>query len=162
MLRRRPVVLTALLLVVLGGVLGIARAASPRKADGDGDRAPRGKLVFVVATGLEDSEEMTSALRDAKLAQESGFLGEVDLLFVGRGVQALSDRNRTVITRAERTAELAREARAAGVRIVVCQDSLDSMRIASDRLDPRPDEVVPSGIAKLAELVSRGFAVIRY
>ncbi len=162
LLQRSHALLLATVAVLVGGTLGIAGSTSPRKSVADETRTPHGRIVFVMATGLEDSEEMTSAVQDAKLAKESGYLEEVDLLAYDRGVQALADRFGTPNTRAERTAALVREARAAGVHVIACRASLDAMKIGKNRLDPEPDEIVPNGAAKLAELVSRGFQVVRY
>src|SRR5690606_11709289 len=53
-------------------------------------RAPaKGKLVFVTTTGLEDIGSLSSSLRHAKTAAESGLLSEVVWLSYGRSIVVL-------------------------------------------------------------------------
>jgi hypothetical protein len=59
-------------------VLGLLAAVSAPAADSDrAVPAPRGKLVFLLTTGLEDVQTMTASLRHAKIAKESGHLEDV-------------------------------------------------------------------------------------
>ncbi|HWP37396.1 MAG TPA: DsrE family protein [Gemmatimonadales bacterium] len=63
--------------------------------------------------------------------------------------------------RPAQAAELAREAQGTGVRLIVCNTALQHTGIPRDQLDPGPDQIVPRGVVKLAELVSLGHQVIR-
>ncbi len=140
-------------------VLGLLAAVSAPAADSDrAAPAPRGKLVFLLTTGLEDVQTMTASLRHAKIAKESGHLEDVVWLAYGRGVQALAGK---MAARPAPVAAFAKEAQAAGVRLIVCRTALDHMGIPPETLDPRP-EIVPMGVVKLAELVAQGYEVVRY
>lgn len=149
---RRPVavVLACLGLVVVAAALGVAQDGKRPAAD-----ARHGKLLFAVFSGTEDVLEMNAAVRHAKRAKDAGFLEEVAVLYYGPGTQGLS-------ADLPKRAEFAREAQASGVRLIVCSRSLSFFKIAPDKLDPKPDELVPDGVVRLAELVSQGYQVIRY
>ncbi len=134
-------------------VLTLARpaAATPQPA------GP--KVVFVLTTGIENIQQMNLSLRHAKTVRESGYLADVVWIADDRGVEAVGGGPGA---RAPETATLAREAQNAGVRLIVCKSSLAQVGIPRERLDPVPDEMVPDGITRLAELVSQGYQVIRY
>lgn len=118
----------------------------------------QGKLVFVATTGLEDVGTLSSSFRHATNAKKSGHLSDVVWLTYGRGVVALDP---TVKAVPESVRKYAREAKAAGVRLVACGQALKKFDIDPKRLEPAA-EVVPNGIDELARLVADGYAVIRY
>lgn len=149
--RRRSLAVAAacLALVLAAAAFGLAQDG---KKIGE---AKHGKLVFANFSGTDDVLGMNAAVRHAKRAKDSGFLEEVAVLYYGPGVQALT-------ADLPKRADFAREAQASGVRLIVCARSLKVFKIAQDKLDPKPDEIVPDGVVRLAELVSQGYQVIRY
>lgn len=116
-------------------------------------------LVFVLTTGLEDAQTMTSVFRHARAAAETQRLSEVVVLVYGRGVQAFDG---SVAARPAQAAELARGAMSAGVRVVLCAAALERMGVDREDLDPRPTEIVPNAITTLADYVARDAAIVRY
>ncbi|HLT30846.1 MAG TPA: DsrE family protein [Myxococcaceae bacterium] len=122
-------------------------------------RAPaKGKLVFVTTTGLEDIGSLSSSLRHAKTAAESGLLSEVVWLSYGRSIVVLDPSLSAV---PENVRKLAKEAQAAGVRMVACATAIQKFGMNPKMLEPQA-EVVPNGIHELARLVNEGFQIIRY
>ncbi|MCY0999912.1 DsrE family protein [Myxococcus sp. MISCRS1] len=120
--------------------------------------APQGKLVFVATTGLEDLGTLSSALRHARSAKESGHLSDVVWLTYGRAVVALDP---TVKAVPEEVRQAAQAAKAAGVRLVACGTALQKFGIDPKKLQPQA-EVVDNGVAELARLVAEGYQLIRY
>lgn len=119
---------------------------------------PKGGMVFIANVGLEDLSNLSNVLRHAKLAKESGYLKDVVLIIYGRSIVLLDPELKSV------PASLREElnaARAAGVRIVACGNSLEKYGIDPAAL-ASPAEIVPAGIVEVARLVSEGYAVIRY
>ena len=97
-------------------------------------------------------------LKQAKLAKSAGYLEDVAVVVYGRGVQLFENTG----ARPQPTAQLIRDAQGAGVRFYVCNNALQQMGIPVDKLEPRPDQIVPFGIVKLSELISDGYQVLRY
>jgi hypothetical protein len=75
-------------------------------------RAPHGKLAFVLTTGFEDLQTANMMLKQAKIAKQAGYLEDVAVVVVGRGVQLFENSG----ARPAPTAQLIRDARASGVR----------------------------------------------
>ncbi len=121
-------------------------------------RKPHGKLAFVLTTALDDMQTMNMMLQQVKIAKESGYLEDVAVVVYGRGVMAFNN----IPARPPQTAQFIRAAQGAGVRFYVCGNALAKLGIAPEKLDPKPDEIVPRGIVKLSELISEGYQVIRY
>ena len=115
--------------------------------------------MFFLTTGLENIEGSRISLLQAKEARESGFLRDVIWMASDRGVEVMGGH---FGARPPGMAQLVREVQAAGVRLIVSGAALQRLGIAPGKLDPKPDQIVPSGIVKLSELVSRGYEVIRY
>lgn len=155
MTRFLPLLVAALLIAPLA-----ALAAPPASAQGASQPTParKGRLVFVATTGLEDIGTLSSSLRHAKTAKESGYLEDVVWLTYGRAVVALDP---TVKAVPESVRKHARAAQAAGVRLVACGNALKKFDIDPKRLDPRA-EVVENGVHELARLVAEGYQLIRY
>ena len=120
---------------------------------------PHGILLIALTTGLEDIQVMNMALRQARVAADQHRLEEVVLLVYGRGVQAFDG---GIPARPPQTAQLAREAMTAGVRVLVCGNALAQMGLDRARLDPAPTEVVPQAIVTLTEYAARGATLVRY
>lgn len=156
MSRLVPLLLASLLVLPASALAqppGAARSAPARTTP-----APKGKLVFVATTGLEDLGTLTSSLRHAAGAMKSGHLSEVVWLTYGRAVVALDPTVKAVPAEVRKVAE---EAKAAGVRLVACGNALEKFDIDPRKLQPAA-EVVPNGVAELSRLVAEGYAVIRY
>src|ERR1044072_4788686 len=83
--------------------------------------SPRGKLVFMLTTGFADLVEMKLCLEDIKAAQKSGYLDDLIWFVRGRGVDALGAPD-GVLTRPPEIISLARQVKAAGVRIIASTD----------------------------------------
>lgn len=148
--RMVPLLLLAAALILPGS----AWSAEPTKP-----QAPaKGKLVFVTTTGLEDLGSLSSSLRHAKAAVESGLLSEVVWLSYGRSIVVL-DPSLSAVPDHVRT--LAKEAKAAGVRMVACASAVQKFGMNPKMLEPQA-EVVPNGIHELARLVNEGYQIIRY
>lgn len=147
-------------IAVMAGAFALLPAAPLAAADNPAARPrPHGSLVIVLTTGFEDMQAVNSSLRHARTIKESGYLENVVWLAYGRGVQALAGGMKA---RPAETAELARQAQAAGIPLIACRTALAGMGIPEESLDPKPDQVVPQGVVKLAELVSLGYQIIRY
>lgn len=143
--------LLLLLLVALFAAPAWAAAPTPAQAPA------KGKLVFVATTGLEDLGTLSSSLRHAKVALESGHLSDVVWLTYGRAVISLDP---TVKAVPEEIRKHARAAAKAGVRLVACGHALDKYGIDRKRLENV--KVVDNGVDELARLVAAGYQVIRY
>lgn len=147
---------TFALVAALGGTppLAIAQTA-PRSEAPRSERA----LLFVLTTGPEDMQTMSSVFRHAAAAARTGRLREVALLVYGRGVLAFN------ADAAARPPELVRSIRAAmqaGVRIMVCAHALQSQGLSREHLDPGPTEIVPNAIETLVDYAARDAVVVRY
>ncbi len=121
-------------------------------------RTPHGKLAFALTTGFEDLQMANMMLKQVKIAKDSGRLEDVVVVVYGRAVQLFEATG----ARPQPTADLIRAAQSAGVKFYVCANALQQLGVPVDKLDPKPDEVVPFGIVKVSELVSDGYQVIRY
>jgi intracellular sulfur oxidation DsrE/DsrF family protein len=64
--------------------------------------------------------------------------------------------------RPAQTAALAKQAKAAGVRFLVTAPGLRQFDMTAADLDPKPDEIVPDGGDRLAELISQHYEVIHF
>lgn len=123
-------------------------AAAPQAAPG---------LVIVLRTGLEDVMTLSSALRHAKIAKESGAIPEVTVIVYGRAI-AIFNKNMKIPE--DIRANLA-AARAAGVRVVACKTALDKNNIP-EAMAAEQAEVVPQGIVEIARLAGLGHALLTY
>lgn len=150
------------MLVGFGGGVALQPAqvsAEAKLHTGRTGQTEKAKVVFFLTSGLEDVEQMRISLAHAKAARQSGFLGDVVWLAADRGAEVLGAQ---LEARPGDVAQHAREAQASGVRIVVSNSALKRLGIDPGKAEPSPDEVVPSGIVKLAELIAQGYEVIRY
>ena len=152
------------LLVALGGYLALARASDePKTAVANASPEPgskgHGKMVFALTTGLEDLQSVNMAIRHAGMAKKSGFLDDSVLLVYGRGVQAFA---KDITAKPPLVSVAIKEAKEAGARIIVCGEALKRFDISMEKLEPGVDEVVPNSIVTPAELVSKGYQVIKY
>ena len=152
------------LVVALGGLAGPGRGLARRRGgEGRGDVEPgskgHGKMVFVLTTGLEDLQSVNMAIRHAGMAKKSGYLDDSVLLVYGRAVQAFS---KDITAKPPQVAAAIKEAKEAGARIILCGEAIKRFDIPKEKLEPGVDEVVPNSIVTLAELVSRGYQVIKY
>jgi hypothetical protein len=125
---------------------------------GEQARDPHVGLVFLLTTGFEDLREVELCLYDVKVAKASGVLADVTLIVQGRGVDALTNLN----GRPAQIAKLAREVKASGVHIIASDAELKQDGLSAVQMDPEPSELVPDAAARMIELVSRGYQVIRY
>ncbi len=130
------------------------RAQSKAAATGSPD-----KLALLLTTGLEDPQSLNTVLEYAMAARKSGRLSEVVILADGRGVEILAAR---MGARPVETARLAKQAKAAGVRFVITESGLRQVDMAKTELDPTPDEVIPDGGARLAQLISQHYEIIHF
>jgi intracellular sulfur oxidation DsrE/DsrF family protein len=150
------------LMLVMGGLLTMVGAAPQAGATGP-DAEPgskgHGKMVFVLTTGLEDLQSVNMAIRHAGMAKKSGYLDDSVLLVYGRAVQAFS---KDITAKPPQVSAAIKEAKAAGVRIIICGEAIKRFDIPKDKLEPGVDEVVPNSIVTLAELVSKGYQIIKY
>ncbi|MEO6807966.1 MAG: DsrE family protein [Isosphaeraceae bacterium] len=153
-LTRRTLRIVPVLAIAFSAMLATpgARAADP------GSKG-HGKLVFVLTTGLEDLQSVGAAIKHSEHAQKSGYLDQTVLLVYGRSVQAFSQ---DIQAKPPTVAKAIKEASDAGVRIVVCRIALEKFNIPEDRLESGVTEVVPNAIDTLAELVSKGYQIIKY
>jgi uncharacterized protein len=158
--RRIAAIVTALTLVA-----GLAAPAGPATQDGatttkvEPGSKGHGKMVFVLTTGLEDLQSVNMAIRHSGMAMKSGFLDDSVLVVYGRAVQAFS---KDITAKPPQVAAAIKEAKAAGARIIVCGEAIKRFDIPKEKLEPGVDEVVPNSIVTLAELVSKGYQVIKY
>ncbi|MDQ3266236.1 MAG: DsrE family protein [Myxococcota bacterium] len=149
--------------VALAGVIASALAvAQPGKARGAPAAAvepvKKGRLVFTVTTGLEDVQTLNSSFRHAQAALASGHLEKVIWLGYGRSAVVFDP---TVKAVPDEVRKAAAAAKAAGVELVVCNNSLEKYGIDPGTLQPQA-RVVPNAMTELALLVSQGFEVISY
>ena len=150
------------ILVGSAGSRGNAQGARPESSkNGRPGRNPNGKLVFMLTTGFEDLLEVKLCLEDVKQAKASGYLEDVIWLVRGRGVDALGKPG-GVLTRPAEIIQLAREVKASGVRIIVSAAALKQQQIAVGNVDPKATDLVDDPAMLLAELVAKGYQVIRY
>jgi uncharacterized protein len=158
--RRIAAIVTALTLVA-----GLAALAGPATQDGatttkvEPGSKGHGKMVFVLTTGLEDLQSVNMAIRHSGMAMKSGFLDDSVLVVYGRAVQAFS---KDITAKPPQVAAAIKEAKEAGARIIVCGEAIKRFDIPKEKLEPGVDEVVPNSIVTLAELVSKGYQVIKY
>ncbi len=152
------------LVVALGGLMALAGAvpqeeAAKAEAAVEPGSKGHGKMVFVLTTGLEDLQSVNMAIRHAGMAKKSGFLDDSVLLVYGRAVQAFS---KDITAKPPQVSVAIKEAKEAGARIILCGEALKRFDIPKEKLEPGVDEVVPNSIVTLAELVSRGYQIIKY
>ncbi|WP_197490933.1 DsrE family protein [Planctomyces sp. SH-PL62] len=154
------------LVVALGGLVALGGAspqeqAKVEKAETKVEPGSRGhgKMVFVLTTGLEDLQSVNMAIRHAGMAMKSGYLDDSVLLVYGRSVQAFS---KDITAKPPQVAAAIKEAKEAGARIILCGEALKRFDIPREKLEPGVDEVVPNSIVTLAELVSKGYQIIKY
>ncbi len=134
-----------------------AEAAPPKSAPVEAAPAAVKGLVFVVTVGLEDGMNLSSAFRHARVVKESGLLPEVTVVVYGRGIQVFD----TGISAADGARKELDEARAAGVRIVACENSISKWGIPREVVSARA-ELVPAGVVEVARLVAAGHEVLSY
>ena len=144
-------------LVIAGCAPSISHAQRAPRAEAPA-RSERA-LVFVLTTGLEDLQTMSSVFRHAKAAAEEARLREVAVLVYGRGVHAFDG---DITGRPSGLAESIRAAMASGVKVLVCASAIERMGVARERLDPVPTEIVPNAITTLVDYVAQDAAVVRY
>ena len=119
---------------------------------------PHGKIVLVGFTGLEDPRKLLAPYKHALAMKKTGRLEAVALVIYGRAVDALSTREKALPPQID---EAIRAVHAAGIPIFVCENALQAAQIAL--ADVRPEATpIPSGAAKIAELVSEGFVPLQY
>ena len=159
--RTMATIVTAMALV--GGGLAVMAGPAPQDGAATTKAEPgskgHGKMVFVLTTGLEDLQSVNMAIRHSGMAMKSGFLDESVLLVYGRAVQAFS---KDITAKPPQVAAAIKEAKEAGARIIVCGEALKRFDIPKEKLEPGVDEVVTNSIVTLAELVSKGYQVIKY
>lgn len=136
----------------------VALAAPPPPAPpaAPAPAAARG-LVFVLTTGVEDPMALGNAFRHARVAKESGHLAEITVVVYARGIQVFD-------TSIEATAAAHKEleaARAAGVRVVACENAISKWGIPREVVAAQA-ELVPQGIVEVARLVAAGHEVLSY
>ena len=163
-IRRRMAAIVTALTLVGGGLMALAGATPQEKAaKGEVKAEPgskgHGKMVFVLTTGLEDLQSVNMAIRHAGMAQKSGYLDDTVLRVYGRAVQAFS---KDITAKPPQVAAAIKEAKEAGARIILCGEALKRFDIPEEKLEPGVEEVVPNSIVTLAELVSRGYQIIKY
>jgi intracellular sulfur oxidation DsrE/DsrF family protein len=164
LMKRRMAWLVTGLAAALGGLVALAGASPQEKAALAGATVEpgsrgHGKMVFVLTTGLEDLQSVNMAIRHAGMARKSGYLDDSVLLVYGRAVQAFSS---DITAKPPQVAAAIKEAKEAGARIILCGEALKRFAIPREKLEPGVDEVVPNSIVTLAELVSKGYQVIKY
>ena len=145
-------------LFVLSPVANAAAPAAPAATQQKKAPQKQGKLLFVAMTGLEDLNTLTSSLRHARIAKESGYLSDVVWLSYGRSIVSFDPTVKAVPASVKEELKLAQ---AAGVELVVCNNSLQKYGIDPKTIEPKA-RVVPKGAEELARLVSEGYQVIRY
>lgn len=116
-----------------------------------------GRLVFVITTGFEDLQKMKMSLAGSLAAKQSGALDDVVWLACGRGVEALAN----IGARPREISDLAHQAQAAGVHMLVCKGAIESLGLDNSRLDPAPDQSVVQGMVALSQLVAQGYQVVQ-
>lgn len=160
--RRGMAAIATALTLVCGGLVAMAgpgpRDGATTTKDVPGSKG-HGKMVFVLTTGLEDLQSVNMAIRHAGMAQKSGYLDDTVLLVYGRAVQAFS---KDITAKPPQVSAAIKEAKEAGARIIVCGEAIKRFDIPKEKLEPGVDEVVPNSIVTLAELVSKGYQIIKY
>lgn len=151
-----PLMAAFSILVVTSPMVKAGPQAGPVRLD-LGDRP--NKLVYLLTTGLENVRSLDILLQYAISAKKSGHLSEVAILTDSRGVEILAA---SQSTRPAQTAALAKQAKAAGVRFLVAEAGLKQVNMTAADLDPKPDEIVPDGGDRLAELISQHYEVIHF
>jgi len=119
--------------------------------------APAAGLVIALTTGTDDASMYASAFRHARIAKQAGLLPELTVVVYGRAILVVDP---AVKAAAEARKELV-AAKEAGVRIVVCANSLEKYGIDPAVVVPY-GEVVPSAIEEITRLVARGHEVMNY
>lgn len=147
--------ITSLVLAGCVPSIGHAQRAAHAEAPARSERA----LVFVLTTGLEDLQTMSSVFRHAKAAADQRRLHEVAVIVYGRGVHAFDG---DITGRPPALAESIRAAMASGVKVLLCAQAIERMGVARERLDPVPTEIVPNAITTLVDYVAQDAAVVRY
>lgn len=148
-------------LVALAVLAGSGGTAGNAQAEREPVSNANGKLVFMLTTGFNDLSEVRLCLEDVKAAKASGYLEDVIWLVRGRGVDALGTAE-GVLTRPAEIIQLAREVKASGVRVIVSTEALQQQQIPVASLDPTATDLVDNTSLLMAELVSKGYQVIRY
>ncbi|GAC1471530.1 MAG: hypothetical protein NVSMB9_17780 [Isosphaeraceae bacterium] len=161
---RRTVWIVPSLVVALGSLMAMAEGGTSPQTEASKPSAKpgskgHGKMVFVLTTGLEDLQSVNMAIRHAGMARKSGYLDDSVLLVYGRSVQAFS---KGITAKPPQVAAAIKEAKEAGARIIVCGEALKRFDIPESKLEAGVDEVVPNSIITLAELVSKGYQIIKY
>ena len=164
LMKRRMAWAVPVLVVALGGLMVLAGASPQEKgtkaeATVEPGSKGHGKMVFVLTTGLEDLQSVNMAIRHAGMAKKSGYLDDSVLLVYGRAVQAFS---KDITAKPPQVAAAIKEAKQAGARIILCGEALKRFDIPKEKLESGVDEVVPNSIFTLAELVSKGYQIIKY
>jgi hypothetical protein len=151
-----PLMAAFAILVVTSPMVKAGPQAGPVRLD-LGDRP--NKLVYLLTTGLENVRSLDILLQYAISAKKSGHLSEVAILADSRGVEILAA---SQSIRPAQTAALAKQAKAVGVRFLVAEAGLKQVNMTAADLDPKPDEIVPDGGVRLAELISQHYEVIHF
>jgi intracellular sulfur oxidation DsrE/DsrF family protein len=113
-------------------------------------------LLLVALSGPEDVMKLMGPYRHAVIMKKTGRLKDIAIVVYGRAVAALSTKAKGI---PEPVRNAIREAHAAGVPIYVCDTALANAGIE----DVMPEaQRVPTGAAKIAELVSEGFVPMQY
>lgn len=149
-----------LLVLLLLATAAQPALAAPRKAPKAAQQAPRAAagMVFVANTGLEDVQTLSSSLRHAIGAKQSGHLDEVVWIVYGRAIVALDP---TVGAVPDSLRQQIREAREAGVRLVACAEAMRKYDIDRAAIEEGV-EVVPNALTEIARFVAEGYALLRY
>ena len=151
-----PLMAAFSILVVTSPMVKAGPQAGPVAATG-GDRP--NKLVYLLTTGLENVRSLDTVLQYAISAKKSGHLSDVAILADSRGVEILAA---SQSTRPAQIAALVSQAKAAGVRFLVAEPGLKQVNMTAADLDPKPDEIIPDGGDRLAELISQHYEVIHF
>jgi hypothetical protein len=151
----------ALLAALVGSPVMAAEGTDTKNAGDPASAEPKGhgKLVVVLTSGLEDLQTVNMALRHAAMSKKSGYLDDVVLLVYGRGIQVFA---KDITAKPPQVGKAIEEAKAAGVHIRVCAESMKKFNIAKEGLEPGVEEVVPNAIVTLSELVSKGYQILKY
>jgi len=153
-----PLLAAAALMLLLVSIMRADPQVQPAPAKA-ASRESHDKLVFLLTTGVEDVPTLDMVLQYAIAAKESGYLSDVVLLADGRGVEILDGHMRA---RPEQTGNLAKRAKAAGVRFIVVEQGLKDYGLSAANLDPKPDQIVPNGAVKIADLIGQHYEVIHF
>ncbi len=161
---RRTVGIVVGLAITLAGLVAMARGTATAGAVEQSTAAQagskgHGKMVFVLTPGWRTSQSVNMAIRHSAMALKSGYLDDSVLLVYGRGVQAFS---KEITAKPPQTSVFIQQAKQAGVRILVCGEAIRRFNIPKEKLEPGVDAVVPNSIVTLAELVSKGYQIIKY